>query len=427
MKNLIQLKEFETLSNEECSQRGLDEKTICKIDFFNKKQRKQIIEVQKDSIKATSYVGIFSVGAKTLQILPKISKNSTEDYTVKNLLYMLSYTRYIETTEAELSKLCERKKADFFEIIIYLFARNLLELLKKNFRKNYKETDENLRFIKGRILFQENLKANLLRKNRVYCNFSDFSEDILLNQIFKYASWLLASVTRDPENYRILREIDFMLSDICFKRIKLSDFETLHLDRLNYCYKPLVDLARLFIANSTVELSYDKLETFSFMFDMNALFEQFIAGFIIKNKGKLIPGASQVKYHDKSKYLVDYPQSLFMLIPDLLISSNGKKLIIDAKYKILDPEYWNFGISQSDLYQTVAYALKHNCSNVVLLYPAHLLKSVNEEPYIVRYDGKEIRVFIRTIELNVDLQTQRHVILEQLRLICSCLSLEGLQ
>jgi 5-methylcytosine-specific restriction endonuclease McrBC regulatory subunit McrC len=78
-----------------------------------------------------------------------------------------------------------------------------------------------------------------LRKNLIYCNFSCFSEDILLNQIFKYASWLLIGLTRDSENYRMLKEIDFILSDISFKRIKPADFDALHLDRLNYYYQPL--------------------------------------------------------------------------------------------------------------------------------------------------------------------------------------------
>jgi len=425
MKNPVQLREFEPLSYEDCKQKGLDEGAISKIEYFNRKRKKEIIQVLRNGIRATSYVGLFSIGKKTVQILPKISTSSTEDYTVKNLLYMLSYTRNIDISEVEISKLCERKKADFFEIIIYLFARNLLELLKKNFRKSYKETEENLRFIKGRILFHENLKTNVLHKNQIYCNFSDFSEDFLLNQIFRYASWLLMNITKDSENYRILRELDFMLSDISFKRIKSTDFEALHLDRLNYCYKPVVDLAKLFVVNSTVELSYDKLETFSFLFDMNDLFEQFITGFITKNKSKLIPGKSDVKYHDKSRYLVDYPRSLFMLIPDILISCDGKKLIIDTKYKLLNPEDRKLGISQPDLYQIVAYALKHDCSSIVLLYPAHLVdlfQVVSEEPYIVRYDGKEIKVFIKTVDLSVDMQKQKDTILEQLKLVCSCSS-----
>jgi 5-methylcytosine-specific restriction enzyme subunit McrC len=423
MKNLIQLKEFEPVRGEECQKRGFDEKTICRIESFNRRRGKEVIQILRDGVKATSQVGIFAAGTKTIQILPKIGKEHAEDFTVRNLLYMLAYTRSIDVSEAQISKLCERKRADFFEIIIYLFARNLLELLKKNFHKNYQETQENLNFIKGRILFQEQIKKNLLHKNLIYCNFSLFSEDILLNQIFKYASWLLIGLTRDSENYRMLKEIDFILSDISFKRIKPADFDALHLDRLNYYYRPLVDLARLFILHSTVELTHDKLQTFSFLFDMDELFEQFIASFIIKNKSKVIPCKSDVKYHDRSKYLVDLPKLLFVLEPDITITCNSRKLIIDTKYKVLDPEKPKLGVYPPDMYQCVAYALKHNCSDVVLLYPAHLVKSPNKEPYIVRYDGKEIKVFVRTIDLSIDMQTQKQLIIDELKSVCDCLSL----
>jgi 5-methylcytosine-specific restriction enzyme subunit McrC len=219
----------------------------------------------------------------------------------------------------------------------------------------------------------------------------------------------------------LLKEIDFILSDISFKRIKPADFDALHLDRLNYYYQPLVDLARLFILHSTVELTHDRLQTFSFLFDMDEVFEQFIAGFIIKNKSKVMPSNSYVKYHDRSKYLVDLPKSLFMLEPDITITCNSRKLIIDTKYKVLDPEKPKLGVSQPDMYQCVAYALKHNCSDVVLLYPAHLVKSADKEPYIMRYDGKEIRIFVRTIDLSIDMQTQKPLIIDELKSVCDCL------
>lgn len=422
MKKPIQLKEFQKLEPEKFKQFSNKQRFLNQIEFFNKKQGKQIIEVRRNGIKATSHVGIFSVGRETIQILPKISKDSAEDYSVKNLLHMLSYTRNIEITEAGLSRLCERKKSEFFEIIIYLFASNLLELLKKNFRKSYVDTEENSHFIKGRILFQENLKANMFRKDKIYCNFSDFSQDILLNQIFKYTSKLLTSITTDSENYRILREIDFILSEIEFKRIKLSDFKNLYLDRLNHGYKPIVDLAKLFISNSTVELSCNKLESFSFLFDMNLLFEQFIAGFIARNKNKLLSKKFEIKYQDKSKYLVDYPKSLFMLKPDLIIYSKETKLIIDTKYKILNPEEKKLGIAQSDLYQMVAYSLKHDCDRIVLLYPKHLIDKAPEKPYEIHHDGKKIKIFIRVVDLNIDMQTEKQKILDQLNLVFSCIN-----
>jgi 5-methylcytosine-specific restriction enzyme subunit McrC len=427
MQEPIQLKEFEPLDKEKWVELGINDRLLNNIERFNKRQRKKIMSVGRDWIKATSYVGVFSVGKKTIQILPKISKdteNTQEDYAVRNLLYMLAYTKTISITQAELSRLYEREKAKFFEIIIYLYASNLIEQLKKDFRKNYIESKDNLQFLKGRILFQENFKTNIHQKHKIFCSFSDFSEKTILNQIFKYTSWLLSKITTDPQNFRLLKEIDFILSDIPLKRIRLIDFEAVHLDRLNYGYKPLVDLAKLFISNSTVELSCDRLESFSFLFDMSILFEQFIAGFIIKHKNALLQSDLRVKRQDKSKYLVDRPKSLFLLKPDIILFSKDSKLIIDTKYKILDPDDKRWGVAQSDLYQMLAYSLKHNCTNIVLLYPAHLIKQPPKEPYEIEHDEKTIRIFIRTINLNIDMHSQQHLILDELKSICSIINSE---
>jgi hypothetical protein len=48
---------------------------------------------------------------------------------------------------------------------------------------------------------------------------------------------------------------------------------------------------------------------------MDEVFEQFIAGFMIKNRARLLPEKSAVKYHDKSKHLIDHPEPAFTLIP----------------------------------------------------------------------------------------------------------------
>jgi 5-methylcytosine-specific restriction endonuclease McrBC regulatory subunit McrC len=111
----------------------------------------------------------------------------------------------------------------------------------------------------------------------------------------------------------------------------------------------------------------------------------------------------------------DYPKSLFLLKPDLILFSKDRKLIIDTKYKILDPDDERLSVSQSDLYQMLAYSLKHNCSNIVLLYPSHLIKQAPKEPYEIHHDGKTVRIFIRTINLNVDMHSQKQKDLGSIR------------
>ena len=104
---------------------------------------------------------------------------------------------------------------------------------------------------------------------------------------------------------------------------------------------------------------------------------------------------------------------VFLMKHDIIFKS-GKttKLIIDTKYKRLDKTSKKCGISQSDMYQMVAYASRYKCPNVILLYPrtADSHEPVNETYELCELDS---RIKIATVNLGVDLTNHNN----QLKLI----------
>ena len=86
------------------------------------------------------------------------------------------------------------------------------------------------------------------------------------------------------------------------------------------------------------------------------------------------------------------------LKPDLILDLGFKKVIADTKYKLVysndsDPKC---GISQSDLYQMVSYAIRFSINEVKLLYPANIantfLGDFNIKIKDTLADGKEIEI-----------------------------------
>lgn len=64
----------------------------------------------------------------------------------------------------------------------------------------------------------------------------------------------------------------------------------------------------------------------------------------------------------------------FQTTPDILIKRAGKAvMVIDTKWKQIgrNPEDKKRGVSQSDVYQVMAYARLYECRDVMLLYPHH--------------------------------------------------------
>ncbi len=120
---LIILKEYETTNFWE-----LNSKDILEIEKINNLIKTQIFEIKAHNrVKVKQYVGIVKVNNKNIQILPKIfykkdyNLKEETNYIIKNLLYMLSYTKKLNIKEADIANLW--KIDDLFEVFIYIFVK----------------------------------------------------------------------------------------------------------------------------------------------------------------------------------------------------------------------------------------------------------------------------------------------------------------
>ena len=221
-------------------------------------------------------------------------------------------------------------------------------------------------YVKGRVDFNSYINNNLAkgRYHKISCEFDAFEMDNEFNRGIKYVSKLLLSVTKESQSKRFLSDILFILDEVkdvssspqVMKRMTFnpmfSNFETVR----DYCV--------LFLENS-VSFNYkNDLKLFAFLLPMEYVFEDFIFGFIDKEIEEV-----NAEYQNSSKYL-DVTNN-FKLKPDLVLKLPLKKIIADTKYKIVyedeaDPKK---GISQTDLYQMVSYAIRFNLKEIILFYP----------------------------------------------------------
>ena len=140
----------------------------------------------KHVVMATSYVGVIRIGKTTIEILPKVDKDGDKRLAAQNLLYFLSYTRKLSIKESDIARLTERT-SEFFEILIYLFARNLWELIKKGMYKEYVAEEKYAGFLKGKWLISQQLTQRPTTRHSFYVSYDEFTEDNPFNRIFKYA------------------------------------------------------------------------------------------------------------------------------------------------------------------------------------------------------------------------------------------------
>ncbi len=386
------------------------------------------VDKQERVLRATHYVGVVRLGKRTIQILPKIYRATDEEQQLReatrNLLYMLAYAGRLPIREHALAPLL-RQNMDWFEILTRLFATHLLQEWQRGAYRRYQNIEDELPLLKGKWRVPAQLR-HPERQHLFAVSYDEFTADNPLNRVFRFVVerlWRLTRHARTRQHLNILRQ---WLEEITLlAHITVTDADRITLTRLNQQYAPLLNLARLFLDNSALQLTASDLMAFTFVFDMNRLFEEFLVNFIRRHRAAILPPALRdcvllPQTRHAARYLARREgENVFRLQPDLALCK-GKQfpLLVDAKYKQLESSKPTRGVTQADFYQMYAYAQRYNCPRVVLIYPqaADMRESVRARFTLA--SGDKV-VEVATVDVQRDLGTQkgRGELVEELKTI----------
>jgi 5-methylcytosine-specific restriction enzyme subunit McrC len=276
--------------------------------------------------QARQYVGVLRLGRRTIQILPKIHRShdreQNQQEAAHNLLFMLDYAGYLGIREVNLAAL--QRSQNWFEVLIHLFASHLKQEWQKTAHRSYQPLDAVLPVLKGKWQIAAQLRRPE-QKHLFTVTYDEFTVDNPLNRIFRYVVEKLWQLTRDSGNRQTLTELRYWMDEVTLlPTVTAAMAKQIQLSRLNKQYEPLLNLACLFLERLGLQLSANDITTFSFVFDMNQLFERFITGFIQRHRGEILPPLLQhcellPQGQRTTKYLANREeQRVFRLKPDLV-------------------------------------------------------------------------------------------------------------
>ena len=342
----------------------------------------------KNSLKAKNYVGIIQTKSGVLEILPKctldsykkedsssnhdkeklrrcyeldnISKNNDfyeKDFKFnpKNLLInMLKTLKNSPFKKSQISSL-QSSKIPLFEVFITMFLDEFDSVYKKGLMRSYLSCEENRAFLKGKLLFNEHIKQNLIHKERFFTSNDEFVLDIAPNRLIKSTLNFLKSKT-SLNKFRLIKAMQ-MLDEVEFSKNYEKDFSYKISRHFDY-YENLLLWCKIFLKNESFMPYHGKNEAFALLFPMEKIFEDYVAHMLKKANP-----TQNIKTQSSGKYLISKnDEKCFMLKPDLYIEN---KMILDTKWKIPNDQ----DIEQSDLYQMFAYACKFKIYDIKLIYP----------------------------------------------------------
>lgn len=347
------------------------------------------------------YVGFISKGTTRLQILPKVYEDadlyeeSEQKDSIKTIMNLLRYSDFNKVLELpDQSSFADND--DLLELFISIFANKVFQTYSRQMNREYIEITENSPFIKGRILFADNLKTNPVRKDLHIVNYESYEEDNLLNNIIKTTCLLLIKSTKNDINKKLLNKALILLDDA--KRVNLTNslFGSIRFNQLNMPFKPVFDIAKMFFYNISPQSYVGDDSVFSFLVPLNELFEQYVFKLFELSYPSCI-----VRYQDQRKFIFgDAIKSSKTIRPDIVIyKDNYPIFIVDAKYK--NPQFENdyfTNISQSDIYQLFAYSKAYGANKVAIVYPV-FNENVKRKSLLLKDNNSEITIDILSINI----------------------------
>jgi len=285
-------------------------------------------------------------------------------------------------------------------VLIYLYSKYTRELFNTAIYQQYEEVNKELPFIKGRLNTNEYINENLSkgRWHKLNCTYDAFVFDNEFNRIIKYVTTLLFNNTSNQDNKKNLREILFMLDEVSDERATAEQCSRISFNPMFGEFETVRDYCQLFLTNC-VSFNYkNDLKLFAFLLPMEYVFEDFIFGFIDKE-------LEEVKAKSQRGDIYLDVQQIFKLKPDLCLTVGSKRSIADTKYKIVysddtDPKK---GISQNDLYQMLAYAIRFKVDEIILFYPNTLKQNQEEKTELTIKDAlaNNKEVLIKAFQLPI--------------------------
>ncbi len=425
----ISVIEHERLRLGRVTEQGTDGSTLSKVDFdrlrdFDEKTADSrgttIFAWTAKEAKARQWVGVVEVKGLNVEILPKIAGHTNDAaFARHNLLYMLSVATRVPIRERDLAGQSSAK-LPLLEALIRTFCKRLLHEIQVGLPHNYIGREENLPLVKGKLKISQHLKFNSVRSDRFFVAYEEFSADNLLNRVLRACCQKLILLARLPRTRELLRQALILMDDVADVAVTKLDFDQIHINRQNQRFEPLVDFARLVLLDGSPTSAVGSVNTFSLLFDMNAVFESFIAEFLsryVVGRGQFEGWRVREQGRGISPRYLARRQSdslgVSKMMPDITLTKRGQpNIIIDTKWKSLsDQSHGRKGASKADFLQLYAYAHHYECRHVVLLYP--WIHGGSEESFDI-ISGTDRTIHMRFVDMTQDLKVNRPEVVKQL-------------
>jgi 5-methylcytosine-specific restriction enzyme subunit McrC len=340
----------------------------------------------RNGVQFCEYVGVLQVGDTLIEILPKADKLTGNEAIKKWQKLLISMIRTVwgfPVKDSGTSDL-KLKHNSVLDLYFELFVTEIEKLMHLGLIKKYIREERNATALKGKLAFTKHIQHNLVHQERFYIETTTYTQQHDLHRILYAALKLVSHLNRNVVlNSRIG---NLLLNFPEQKSIKVnpSTFARLQYDRKSIVYKTALEIAELLLLNYHPDISKGHKNVLALMFDMNALWEQFVLCVLRRDlKGYTVNGQVSKRFWKSTETIASLSSSMR---PDIVLLHKEKMevFVLDTKWKNLNAK----GPSTEDLRQMYVYHEYFDANMVALVYPGEELKVSGS--YFKKQENKEL-------------------------------------
>ena len=158
-----------------------------------------------------------------------------------------------------------------------MYLNGVYSLLKHGMKSAYVSQEDNLKFYKGKLRVNEQIKYNFAHQERFFVSYDEFLPDRPENRLVKSTLLKLKKISSSAQN---IKEINRLIS--AFDQVSISsnfenDFSKVIIGRNTQDYKTLMKWSKVFLFNKSFTTFAGNTPSRAILFPMEQVYESFVA------------------------------------------------------------------------------------------------------------------------------------------------------
>jgi len=311
-------------------------------------------------IQFNEHVGVIQVGNLLIEVLPKADDMARTTAHWRNML--IDMMRAVGSFDISVtsSSMLKIKPNTILDVYIEMFVSEVEYLLRSGLIKKYRKTEANARTLKGSLMFGQNLQHNLVHRERFYVRHASYDIQHIWHKLLYATLQLLQQINSNAALQSRIGALVLFFPEMPAVKVSEAIFASLHYDRKTEAYRKAIEIARLLLLHYHPDVSKGHNNVLALMFDMNKLWEEFVAVSLRKYCKQ---------YHLSAQATRCFWQAnkgeRSNIRPDIVLRQQSRCIVLDTKWKNLNMSK----ASVDDLRQMYVYHQLFDAQKTALIYP----------------------------------------------------------